>query len=441
MEQIVSAVMDAVHRAGLVEVEVSARHVHLSQADVEVLFGPGARLEPKRPLSQPGQFLSEQRVTLVGPKGRKERVAVLGPARKATQVELSKSDCMELGVKAPVRESGDVAGSGAITIEGPCGTLELKEGVIIAHNHIHVTAPDSKLLDLKDKQRVSVAVMSERPVIFQDVIIRVSTEFSCKMHIDVDEANAAPVGSRLKVGVDLGTAYIVLVVLDEENNPVACEKQAAQVLRDGVVVDYTGALRIVRSLKEKLEARLGTELVNCAIAMPAGTESSVKTHQYVAEGAGLEVTNILDEPSAANAIYQIEDGVVVDIGGGTTGLAILKEGKVVQIEDEPTGGTHLTLVLSGNYHVSFEEAEAIKQDYKRHREILPVVRPVVEKMATIVSRYVDKAHTDTIYLCGGTCCLTGIEDIFQKVTGIRTIKPANPFLVTPTGIAMNCTLE
>ena len=98
--------------------------------------------------------------------------------------------------------------------------------------------------------------------------------------------------------------------------------QAAQVLRDGVVVDYTGALRIVRSLKEKLEARLGTELVNCAIAMPAGTESSVKTHQYVAEGAGLEVTNILDEPSAANAIYQIEDGVVVDIGGGTTGLAI-----------------------------------------------------------------------------------------------------------------------
>ena len=92
-----------------------------------------------------------------------------------------------------------------------------------------------------------------------------------------------PVGSRLKVGVDLGTAYIVLVVLDEENNPVACEKQAAQVLRDGVVVDYTGALRIVRSLKEKLEARLGTELVNCAIAMPAGTESSVKTHQYVAD--------------------------------------------------------------------------------------------------------------------------------------------------------------
>ena len=247
-----------------------------------------------------------------------------------------------------------------------------------------------------------------------------------------------PVGSRLKVGVDLGTAYIVLVVLDEENNPVACEKQAAQVLRDGVVVDYTGALRIVRSLKEKLEARLGTELVNCAIAMPAGTESSVRTHQYVAEGAGFEVTNVLDEPSAANSIYQIDDGVVVDIGGGTTGLAILKGGKVVQIEDEPTGGTHVTLVLAGNYHIPFAEAEQIKQDYSRHREILPVVKATLEKMASIVKRYVSREDVDTLYLCGGTCCLTGIEGIFEKETGIRTIKPNDPFLVTPAGIAMNC---
>lgn len=247
-----------------------------------------------------------------------------------------------------------------------------------------------------------------------------------------------PVGSKLKVGVDLGTAYIVLVVLDEENNPVACEKQMARVLKDGVVVDYSGALQIVRTLKEKLEKRLNTELTHCAIAMPAGTESSARTHQYVAEGAGFEVTNVLDEPSAANAIYQIEDGVVVDIGGGTTGLAVLKEGKVVQIEDEPTGGTHLSLVLAGNYHIPFEEAETIKQDYKRHREILPIVRPVVEKMATIVNRYVDRSQVDTIYLCGGTCCLTGIEGVFEKVTGIPTIKPENPFLVTPTGIAMNC---
>ena len=250
-----------------------------------------------------------------------------------------------------------------------------------------------------------------------------------------------PVSDKLKVGLDLGTAYIVLVVLDEEDNPIACEKQAASVLKDGVVVDYVGALQIVRTRKEKLEARIGTELQYCAIAMPAGTEDSVKTHQYIAEGAGLEVTNILDEPSAANAIYQIEDGVVVDIGGGTTGLAILKNGKVVQIEDEPTGGTHLSLVLSGNYKISFAEAEEIKQNYKRHKEIFPVVKPVIEKMASIVNRYVKKDEVDTLYLCGGTCCLTGIEKVFEKETGIKTIKPANPFLVTPTGIAMNCRLD
>ena len=247
-----------------------------------------------------------------------------------------------------------------------------------------------------------------------------------------------PADGEMKVGLDLGTAYIVLVVLDGADNPVACEKQAASVLRDGVVVDYLGALQIVCELKRRLEQRLGRELERCAIAMPAGTESSARTHQYVAEGAGFEVTAVLDEPTAANAVYQIDNGVVVDIGGGTTGLAVLREGKVVRIEDEPTGGTHLTLVLAGNYHIPFAEAESIKQDYARHKEIFPVVRPVVEKMAAIVKRDVDKTETETLYLCGGTCCLTGIEEVFARETGIRTVKPADPFLVTPAGIAMNC---
>lgn len=250
--------------------------------------------------------------------------------------------------------------------------------------------------------------------------------------------NFTPVSEKLKVGLDLGTAYIVLVVLDEEDNPVACERQAADVLRDGVVIDYAGALQIVRRLKEKLEQRLGQELLNCAIAMPAGTQSSTKTHQYIAEGAGFEVSNIGDEPSCANAVYGIQEGVIVDIGGGTTGLAVIKAGTVVQVEDEPTGGTHLSLVLAGNYHISFSEAEKIKQDYRRHKEILPVVRAVVEKMASIIKQYVKAEETETIYLCGGTCCLTGIEEIIEKETNIRTIKPRNPFLVTPAGIAMSC---
>lgn len=193
MKELTAAVVDAIHMAGFVEIEVSAKHVHLSQEDLEVLFGKGAVLEPVRPLSQPGQFLSGQRVTLIGPKREMERVAVLGPVRKATQIELSKSDCVALGVEAPIRESGDIAGSGSITIQGPCGTLEVKEGVIIAHNHIHVTQEDSVKMNLKDKERVAVEVYSDRPVIFNDVIIRVSKDFACRMHIDFDEANAASV--------------------------------------------------------------------------------------------------------------------------------------------------------------------------------------------------------------------------------------------------------
>ena len=250
-----------------------------------------------------------------------------------------------------------------------------------------------------------------------------------------------PVVPGLKTGVDLGTAYIVIVVLDGGDNPLDCEKRAAGVLRDGVVVDYTGALRIVRELKTKLEERIGRELVNYAIAMPAGTESSLRTHQYVAEGAGFEVTNVLDEPSAANSIYQISDGAVVDVGGGTTGIAILKDGKVVRIEDEPTGGTHMTLVLSGNYKIPFDEAEKIKQDYSRHMEILLVVKAVAEKMAGIVKRCIAGSGVQTLYLCGGTSCLTGIEKIFEKETGLPTIKPKDPFLVTPAGIAMNCKIQ
>ena len=193
MEQLIEQVMDTMTKAGLVQVEVSARHVHLTDQDVEVLFGKGAVLHEKRPLSQKGQYLSEERVTLIGPKGKKERVAVLGPVRSATQVELSVSDCVSLGVKAPLRESGDVEGSGPITIEGPAGSISITQGTIVAHKHIHVPTDVARMLDLKDKEHVSVKILSERPVTFEDVIIRVSDAFTFRMHIDFDEANAASV--------------------------------------------------------------------------------------------------------------------------------------------------------------------------------------------------------------------------------------------------------
>ncbi|WP_105617851.1 ethanolamine utilization protein EutJ [Vallitalea okinawensis] len=244
---------------------------------------------------------------------------------------------------------------------------------------------------------------------------------------------------ELLVGVDLGTAYIVLVVLDEEQKPIACEMQFAQVLKDGLVVDYIGASRIVRELKAKLEERLGVELTKAAIAVPPGTsEGDSKTHCYVVEGSGMDVVAILDEPSAANAVLQIKNGVIVDIGGGTTGLSILKDAEVIYTADEATGGTHLSLVVAGNYGISFEEAEVIKKDSKRQREIFTIVRPVIQKMASIVSHHIIHHKVSDIYLVGGTCCLEGIEEVFQKETGIRTHKPTNPFLVTPLGIAMNC---
>lgn len=246
-------------------------------------------------------------------------------------------------------------------------------------------------------------------------------------------------GEELLVGVDLGTAYIVLVVLDKEMNPIACEMQFAQVLKDGLVVDYIGASRIVRELKVKLEERLGVELTKAAIAVPPGTsERDSKTHKYVVEGSGMEVTAILDEPTAANAVLNIENGVIVDIGGGTTGLSILENGKVVYTADEATGGTHLSLVIAGNYRIGFEEAEELKKDKKRQKEVFTTVFPVIQKMASIVKNHIAKYKVSNIYLVGGTCCLEGIEEVIEKETGICTHKPSNPFLVTPLGIAMNC---
>lgn len=191
MEKLVETVLEALQKERLIQIEVSARHVHLCEAAMKILFGEGAALTPKRELSQTGQYLSEERVNLIGPKGRKDKVAILGPLRKETQVELSKSDCIMLGVEAPVRQSGDTKGSGKITLEGPKGTLTLDEGVIIAQNHVHMTPETAEKMDVKDKQHVKVAVLSDRPLIYNDVLIRVHPSFRTRMHIDFDEANAA----------------------------------------------------------------------------------------------------------------------------------------------------------------------------------------------------------------------------------------------------------
>ena len=244
----------------------------------------------------------------------------------------------------------------------------------------------------------------------------------------------------LYVGVDLGTAYIVVVAVNAKKQPVACAMRFAQVVKDGLIVDYTGGLRIVRDLTQELEEKLGRELEKAAIAVPPGTsERDCATHRHVAEGAGYQVTSVLDEPTAANSVLGVRDGAIVDIGGGTTGIAVLEDGKVVYVADEPTGGTHVSLVLAGNYDISFEEAEDLKKDKARQKEILPVVRPVIEKMGSIIHRHVQGRKVSALYLVGGTCCLQDMEKVIQKYTGVPTYKPANPFLVTPLGIALNCT--
>ncbi len=173
-------------------VETSARHVHLTDADIETLFGKGATLTEKKPLSQPGQFACEERVTLVGPKKSIPNVIILGPARKATQVEVSLTDARTLGVTAPVRESGDIAGSGACKIVGPAGEVEIAEGVIAAKRHIHFTPEEATAAGVEDKEIVSVKIDSDgRSTTFGDVVVRVSPKFSAAMHIDTDESNAA----------------------------------------------------------------------------------------------------------------------------------------------------------------------------------------------------------------------------------------------------------
>ena len=173
-------------------VETSARHVHLSQADIETLFGKGYTLTHKKDLSQPGQYACEERVTLVGPKKPIANVIILGPARPATQVELSFTDARTLGVSAPVRESGDVAGSAGCKLVGPAGEVEIAEGVIVAKRHIHMTPADAEKLGVADKEIVSVKLNSDgRSTVFGDVVVRVNANFALAMHIDTDEANAA----------------------------------------------------------------------------------------------------------------------------------------------------------------------------------------------------------------------------------------------------------
>lgn len=185
----------------LVPVGVSARHIHLSQEHIDILFGAGYELKNMKDLSQPGQYAAEETVAVFGPKGKFDKVRILGPARSKTQLEISRTDSFSLGVAAPVRESGNTDGTPGIKIVGPAGEVEAVDGVIVAARHIHFHTSDAAAWGIKDKQLLSVRVNSERPVVFENVVARVSDSFALDMHIDTDEANAAAVKNGDKAEV------------------------------------------------------------------------------------------------------------------------------------------------------------------------------------------------------------------------------------------------
>ncbi len=173
-------------------IETSARHIHVCEKDLEILFGAGAKLTPKKELSQPGQYACNERVDVVGPKRTIASVTILGPTRPATQVEISLTDARSIGVDAPVRESGDIAGSGSCKLVGPAGEVVLTEGVIAAKRHIHTNPADAAELGVKDKEIVSMKIdCAGRSLVFGDVVVRVNPDFATAAHIDTDEANAA----------------------------------------------------------------------------------------------------------------------------------------------------------------------------------------------------------------------------------------------------------
>ena len=186
MEQ--NSIVDAVLKNIFIEMEASGRHVHVTKEQAQTLFGHG--LTPDRPLSQPGQWVAKERVTVIGPKGEFKNVAVLGPERKEGQVEISLTDGRVLGVKPPIRPSGDVKDSPGAVLKGLCGEVILPQGVIAAQRHIHITPEDAQRFGVKDKQVVKLQTYTDRPLIFEDVLVRVSKDFATRVHLDFDEANA-----------------------------------------------------------------------------------------------------------------------------------------------------------------------------------------------------------------------------------------------------------
>ncbi|HCN8941554.1 TPA: ethanolamine utilization protein EutJ [Escherichia coli] len=265
------------------------------------------------------------------------------------------------------------------------------------------------------------------------IALAVKLEGGCH-HTAATLCNQTPAAteSPLWLGVDLGTCDVVSMVVDRDGQPVAVCLDWADVVRDGIVWDFFGAVTIVRRHLDTLEQQFGRRFSHAATSFPPGTDPRISIN--VLESAGLEVSHVLDEPTAVADLLQLDNAGVVDIGGGTTGIAIVKKGKVTYSADEATGGHHISLTLAGNRRISLEEAEQYKRGHGE--EIWPAVKPVYEKMADIVARHIEGQGITDLWLAGGSCMQPGVAELFRKqFPALQVHLPQHSLFMTPLAIA------
>ena len=248
----------------------------------------------------------------------------------------------------------------------------------------------------------------------------------------LNNTDPAPGPKPFSMGIDLGTADIVVMVLNAAGEPAACFLEWSEVVRDGVVVDFAGAVDIVRRLVGRAQARLGVEFKGAATSFPPGTDPRLST--YILERVGLDVTAVQDEPTCVAHLLELDRTAVVDVGGGTTGTAVVHKGRVVFSGDQPTGGRHVSLVIAGHFGISFQEAEARKRRHDQY-DILKLARPTLQRMCDIVSGHIKGRRVERIVLTGGTCCLPGVDAVFAEELRLPVQLPCRPLLLTPLAIA------
>lgn len=248
-----------------------------------------------------------------------------------------------------------------------------------------------------------------------------------------------PYSGNVFWGVDIGTANVVTVAVNRGGRPLAGVVSPAKVTKEGMIVDYLGAVEMVKKQVAHIQKKLHCPLGAAMSAIPPGTEKgNGRVTANILEAAGLDVLGVVNEPEAAGLVLGIENGAIVDVGGGTTGISIIKEGRVLYSEDEATGGFQFDLVIAGHFGIAVEQAEGLKKNKDEQGRLYPIVQPVMEKVASILMKSLRGERPAGIYLVGGACAFQGFRDFIYKYTGIPTYIPQYPLLVTPMGIALAC---